>query len=133
MRRVLLILTCIFGLNSPALAQGADIRATIDAQIEAFRADDFATAFTYASPAIRRLFGTSENFGGMVRNGYPMVWRPARIRYLELREIAGTLWQRVMITDAAGGVHILDYQMIELKNGWKINAVRLLDAPGAAT
>jgi hypothetical protein len=128
MRRVLLIAAVIAGLAVPANAQSADIEAVIGAQIEAFRADDFVRAFTYASPTIQDLFRTPENFGGMVRGGYPMVWRPAAVRFLELREIAGALWQKVMITDATGQVHVLDYQMIPSEDGWKINGVQLLQA-----
>ncbi|MEY8842319.1 DUF4864 domain-containing protein [Cribrihabitans sp. XS_ASV171] len=120
------------GLAGPALAQSDEIEANIRAQIEAFRADDFTTAFTYASPTIRNLFGTPENFGTMVRNGYPMVWRPDGLRFLELREIAGNLWQKVKITDAEGRVHILDYQMVRQEDGWKINGVQILGASDPA-
>ncbi|WP_170347315.1 DUF4864 domain-containing protein [Ruegeria atlantica] len=126
MRRFLLAVSLSVGLGSGAFAQNAEIEANISEQIQAFKADDFATAFTFASPSIQRLFQTPDNFGQMVRNGYPMVWRPADIRFLELREIAGALWQKVMITDANGRVHILDYQMIPLEGGWKINGVQLL-------
>ncbi|MEM1006127.1 MAG: DUF4864 domain-containing protein, partial [Pseudomonadota bacterium] len=111
---------------SSAFAQSAEIEANIAAQIQAFKTDDFVTAFTFASPNIQRLFRNPENFGAMVRNGYPMVWRPADVRFLELREVAGSLWQKVMITDSNGQVHILDYQMIQQDNGWKINGVQLL-------
>jgi len=130
MRRLVLSLLVVLGLSGPVLADGAGIEATISGQIEAFRSDDFDRAFTYASPGIQGLFGTSQNFGLMVRQGYPMVWRPAEVEYLDLREIAGNLWQKVRITDAAGTVHILDYQMIETESGWKINAVQVLEAVG---
>lgn len=126
MRRLLLALSLSVGLTSGAFAQNAEIEANIAAQIQAFKADDFATAFTFASPNIQRLFGNPDNFGAMVRNGYPMVWRPADVRFLELREISGTLWQKVMITDGDGRVHVLDYQMIRQDAGWKINGVQLL-------
>ncbi|WP_170772393.1 DUF4864 domain-containing protein [Ruegeria lacuscaerulensis] len=126
MRRILLALSLSAGLATGAFAQSTEIEANIAAQIQAFKADDFATAFTFASPNIQSIFRTPENFGNMVRNGYPMVWRPADIRFLELREIAGALWQKVLIVDGAGQTHILDYQMIQLENGWKINGVQLL-------
>ncbi|WP_299640824.1 DUF4864 domain-containing protein [uncultured Ruegeria sp.] len=126
MRRFLLAVSLSAGLGSGAFAQNAEIEANISAQIQAFKADDFATAFTFASPSIQRLFQNPDNFGTMVRNGYPMVWRPSDVRFLELREVAGALWQKVMITDASGRVHILDYQMIPLEGGWKINGVQLL-------
>jgi hypothetical protein len=58
-----------------------------------------------------------------------MVWRPADVRYLELETINGRLWQKVMITDAAGAVHVLGYQMIETAEGWQINGVQVLQAP----
>ncbi|MES0863811.1 DUF4864 domain-containing protein [Ruegeria sp. SCPT10] len=126
MRRILLILFLSFGLAPIAAAQNAEIEANIAAQIQAFKADDFDTAFTYASPNIQRLFQNPDNFGAMVRGGYPMVWRPAEVRFLELREIAGLLWQKVMIVDGEGQTHILDYQMVQQDNAWKINGVQLL-------
>lgn len=124
-----LLLASLF-LALPAAAQDAPIRATIEHQLQAFQADDFATAFTFASPNIKVIFGTPENFGRMVSEGYPMVHRPAAVKMLELREVAGGLWQRVMITDQSGRTHLLDYQMIEAENGWQINAVHLLKAEG---
>lgn len=114
---------------SAALAQDAEIRGVIRSQIEAFLKDDFATAFTFASPNIQGLFGTPENFGVMVRNGYPMVWRPEDVQFGELREVAGNLWQRVIVRDAEGRVHALDYQMVPGSDGWRINGVQLLRAP----
>jgi hypothetical protein len=49
---------------------------------------------------------------------------------LELRKVAGNLWQRVMITDAGGRTHLLDYLMVETPEGWQISTVQLLDSPG---
>ena len=117
-------------LGGPVKAQSADIEATIGAQLEAFRADQFDQAFKYASPTIQGLFRTPETFGEMVRNGYPMVWRPGSVRYLDLRDSNGRLVQRVEITDGAGRAHLLEYEMIELETGWKINGVRILKADG---
>ncbi len=132
MRRLFLILSLCLGMVSVAHAQETEIEANIGAQINAFKADDFVTAFTYASPNIQKLFRTPENFGAMVRNGYPMVWRPSEVRFLELREVAGLLWQKVMIVDGSGHVHLLDYQMIRQGSDWKINGVQLLGASDPA-
>lgn len=114
-----------------AAAQSTEIEGTIDSQFEAFKADDFATAFTYATPSLQQLFQSPQNFQRMVTQGYPMVWRPAEVRYLELRERGGAMWQKVQITDAKGFTHILDYKMEETDMGWRIGAVQILDAPGA--
>ena len=120
----------VLALVPKAMAQEAPIRETIQSQIDALQKDDFAQAFTFASPNIQSLFGTPENFGLMVRQGYPMVHRPADVKMLDLRTVDGRLWQRVMITDQQGRTHMLDYQMIETAEGWQINGVQLLPAPG---
>lgn len=132
MRHFIFAVLLSVGLYAPANAQGTEIEANIRAQIEAFQADDFDSAFSYASPTIQQVFRSPENFGAMVKNGYPMVWRPAELRFLDLRDVAGQLWQKVMITDAKGHVHVLDYQMVNLEGIWKINAVQVLEAPGIA-
>jgi Domain of unknown function (DUF4864) len=116
-------------LALPAVAQEEPIRNTIQSQIDAFQADDFTRAFTFASPTIKGMFGTPENFGAMVKQGYPMVYRPAQVQMMELREVAGNLWQRVRITDQAGAGWYLDYMMIETAEGWQINAVQIMPAP----
>ncbi len=116
-------------LALPAAAQEGPIRETIQNQIEAFQADDFARAFTFASPNIQGLFGTPESFGAMVRQGYPMVYRPADVQMLDLREVAGNLWQRVRVVDQAGAAWLLDYMMVETPQGWQINGVQILPAP----
>lgn len=137
MRRIVPLLLAALVALAPAAplrageGRAAEIEAVIGRQIAAFLAEDVETAFGFASPAIRALFGTPERFGRMVREGYPMVWRPAQVRFLDLREEAGRLRQRVMITDAEGRLHLLDYEMIELDGGWRINGVRILRAAGA--
>lgn len=132
MRTIAMSLLLVVGLWLPAQGQEAQnpaIEGTIQSQIDAFVADDFERAFGFASNNIRGLFGTSERFGQMVRQGYPMVWRPGEVQYLDLRNIDGRLWQKVMIVDQAGVPHLLDYQMIETPEGWRINAVQILRAP----
>ena len=104
--------------------------STIQAQINAFLADDLPTAFGLASPNIQGLFGTPDNFGAMVRQGYPMVYRPADVQMLNSHERGGTLWQKVLVRDANGRGFVLDYQMVETPDGWRINAVELLEDSG---
>ncbi len=123
----------VFGLwlaATAAFAQDTDaIEGVIGGQLNAFNDRDVEEAWEYASPNIKRLFGSAGNFGMMVQQGYPMVWDNADVRFLELRDVAGNLWQKVMVRDARGGLHILDYQMIETPDGWQINGVQLLPAP----
>ena len=55
---------------------------SIEAQLAAFAADDADKAFSYAAPGIRALFITAERFLSMVREGYPVVYRPASVTFL---------------------------------------------------
>ncbi|ATX67311.1 DUF4864 domain-containing protein [Roseinatronobacter bogoriensis] len=129
MRQTLLALTLSLSLGTAAFSQDNPIATTITDQIAALQADDFDTAFSYASPNIKRLFGTPERFGQMVRDGYPMVHRPAEVTMLDQSQRDGRILQRVMIRDQSGRVHMLAYQMIETDQGWQINGVQLLRAP----
>ncbi|WP_333848283.1 DUF4864 domain-containing protein [Phaeobacter italicus] len=138
MRKLMLTSICVAVMAFPAVGRSQEtsgegaITGVIASQIDAFLRQDVDAAFEFASPNIRGLFGSSERFGAMVQSGYPMVWQPQEVRYLALRNVAGRLWQRVMITDAEGRVHLLDYQMIETGKGWKINAVQLLTGDAEA-
>jgi len=129
MARILMTILVALSLAGPARAQSDDIQGVIQSQLNAFIADDVATAFTFAAPGIKSLFGTPENFGMMVRRGYPMVWRPAEVSYLDLQSRGGQMVQRVLITDANGAVHTLEYYMVRSENGWQISGVNILRAP----
>ena len=120
-------------LALPAVAQEVPIQDTIRAQIEAFKADDFSRAFTFASPTLHQMFGTPDNFGRMVRDGYPMVWHPAQVDMMDLRTVGGALWQRVRVTDLKGQSYLLDYQMVQGPDGWLINAVQMQKANDVGT
>lgn len=105
------------------------IETTIQKQMDAFLTDDFETAFTFAGPGIRNMFRTPENFGRMVQQGYPMVWRPEDVTFGDLRSIAGGLYQTVIVRDAAGNLHYLDYRMEKIDGEWRIAGVQILQAP----
>jgi hypothetical protein len=115
-------------LSAPAQAPDeAAIRGTIQGQLDAFKSDDFGTAFGFASPMIRSMFGTADRFGMMVRQGYPMVWRPAEVEFLGLRDRGGQVWQMVLIRDGNDVYHTLGYQMVpDGAGGWRINGVQIL-------
>jgi hypothetical protein len=116
----------------PAAAQQAEIEAVISDQFADFRVDDFAGAFDHASPMIRGMFGTPQNFGAMVRNGYPMVHRPQEYRFLDLGPGPRGPRQIVEVEDMSGRRFLLAYDMIETETGWKINGVQILPAPDVA-
>ena len=126
--RIFAILWLILMLSSPlAAGEKEDVQAIINGQIEAFQKDDFVAAFTYASPSIRSMFGTPENFGKMVQRGYPMVWRPKEVRFLDFESTPAGLMQSLQIVDQAGKVHYLRYLMVSTSKGWKISGVQFIN------
>ncbi|SLN51900.1 DUF4864 domain-containing protein [Roseisalinus antarcticus] len=131
LRQIALSLTlALFALTAQAQEPPAPaIEEVISSQLQAFNDRDLAEAFQFASPMIKGMFGNPATFGMMVQRGYPMVWTNSEARFLELREIGGALYQKVMIRDAAGSLHVLDYKLIETADGWQIDGVGLLPAP----
>lgn len=74
--------------------------AVVQAQLAAFAKDDAAKAFSYATPQIQKVFGTPQNFLAMVRQQYPVVYRPATTAFFKPEPHAGDVLLRVQMTDA---------------------------------
>lgn len=135
LRMSILVLAIVFagftsGAAQEVLPPDPGIEATISNQFNAFVSRDVDAAFSYASPMIQGMFGTPERFGTMVQRGYPMVWDPGQIEFIDLQTLGGVIVQRVQVIDQAGTVHYLGYAMIETEAGWVINGVQILRAPG---
>mgnify|MGYP006074718515 FL=1 len=113
-----------------AASEKEDVQAIINGQFQAFLEGDVSRAFTYASPSIRSIFETPQNFGEMVQNGYPMIWRPASVTFLENKQTPQGRTQDVQIFDAAGTAHYVRYFVTQTPSGWKISGVQLLDVAG---
>lgn len=114
---------------APALAADvsrADARAVrkvIEAQLAAFAEDDAERAFSFAAPSIRESFGSAENFMTMVRQGYPVVYRPTSVHFLEPVLDSGTLLQRVRMTDKFGVQWMVVYSLERQDDkSWRITA-----------
>lgn len=134
LRTLILSAVLLAGLQAaPGRAQDAAeaIRSVISGQIAAFRENDFERAFSFASPSIRRMFGNPTSFGSMVRHGYPMVWRPADVRFSGLRQEDGRTVQSVLVTDQEGALYVMDYEMVQGDGGWQIDGVTVRRAGDA--
>lgn len=118
-------------LPAQQIAAAAEIRDAIDRQFDAFRSDDLPRAFGYASPDIKRMFGSPENFGRMVRETYPMVWRPGGYAFARLDRAGDGYRQAVVITAADGATYVAEYDMIRVDGEWRIDGVRLRKPPQA--
>ena len=65
-----------FFLTSEAVASELakdKAKAVIEAQIEAMAIDDWSKAFSFASPAIRKRFGSPQRFKEMVLKGLSLI------------------------------------------------------------
>jgi len=129
--RFLVLLGTMLALALPALAQvsAADrtaIRDAIEGQVEAFRRDDGAAAFGYASPDIQRLFGTAETFMDTVRQGYRPVYRPRVLEFREIVTLNGMVTQKVHVIGPDGRPVTAFYPMAQQPDGsWRIEGCTL--------
>ncbi len=128
--RILATSAAIFLAAAPIEAQQDEIKSVISSQIQSFMKDDFARAFTFAAPNIKEIFQTSDRFGQMVRQSYPMVHHPAEVVFQGLREEAGTMQQNVLIRDLQGQYFVARYSMIQVNGDWQISGVSIEQSPG---
>ena len=120
-------------IAAPASADEATaIRGVIGAQLEALRADDWAQAYSYASPTIQRLFRSPSGFANMVKGGYPMVWRPSRVEVGALEQGPSGPVQIMYFEDAQGVRYVAAYAMQQVGGVWRINGVQIRKAPDAS-
>lgn len=119
------MLACALGAQAQAVKpdDARAVRAVIEAQLDAFKRDDAVQAFSYATPNIRAMFQTPENFVAMVRSQYPMVYRPASVSFGNAQVIDGQLTQIVVFTDADSQHWLALYPMERLADGktWGID------------
>lgn len=109
-------------------ADRAAIRGVIGAQIEAFRRDDGAAAFAFASPGIQRLFGDPDSFMRMVRGGYQPVYRPRDVVFRDLVRLSGDLVQVVEVVGPDGRRVLALYPMEQQPDGsWRIAGCQLVE------
>jgi hypothetical protein len=133
--RLLAILGLILGFAATATAQQPDvsaadqaaIRDVIQSQVEAFRRDDGTAAFGYASPSIQSMFGQSDVFMEMVRQGYRPVYRPKVFDFREIVDLHGQIAQKVHVVGPDGKPVTAIYPMTKLPDGsWRIDGCYLL-------
>jgi hypothetical protein len=130
--RMLVLLGVLVSLVSGAQAQDVSdadrtaIRDIIQSQVDAFRHDDGDAAFALASPSIRGMFGSSDIFMDMVRQGYQPVYRPKEFDFAEIVTLDGQVTQKVHVVGPDGRPVTAFYPMTQLPDGsWRINGCYL--------
>jgi hypothetical protein len=117
-----------------APADAEQFQRIISDQITAFRADNGLAAYSYAAPAIKRIFPSPEIFMEMVRQGYRPVYRPRRFEFGDVtEEIKGRPTQQVTIIDENGKTWSALYVFERQPDGsWKIIGCSLVQSAGEA-
>ena len=131
---VLALAPALAGAQAASDADARAVRAVIEAQLAAFRRDDAARAFSYATPGIRDSFGTPEKFMAMVREQYAVVYRPRSVSFEEPLVVGEDLVQPVRMTDGYGHAWMAIYPMAKQPDGtWRINGCHLARLPARET
>jgi hypothetical protein len=107
-------------------ADRAAIQDIIGKQVDAFARDDGDAAFGLASPTIQGMFGSSDVFMDMVRQGYRPVYRPRSFDFREIVELNGQPTQKVHVIGPDGRPVTAFYPMTQLPDGtWRIDGCYL--------
>ena len=129
-----IVLLAPAGAQEPTAEARAAVRTVIERQLDAFRRDDAADAFSYAAPSIRRLFQTSDRFIEMVRRGYAPLTRSERPEFVRDRLMAdGVFLQEVGFVGPDGKAWSAFYSLERQPDGeWRISGCVLKPAAGTS-
>lgn len=114
--------------SSPTVKQ--ELIAVVDAQLVAFRANDFSRAYSFAAQGIRSLFPAAD-FEKMVRAGYPVIVYSASAEYGLALDTGEDAALAVRITGADGKTVTDFLYTLSREDGvWKITGVSEVKAGG---
>ena len=125
---VFLLKSIVFADESGTAMQ--EVRETISSQIDAFKQNDFNRAYTFAAPNIQAQFPSPEVFGLMVRNGYPVIWKPKSFKFTKFKDLGNRCIQRVLFQSYNGSLETYDYILEKNDNVWKIAGVLTINLAG---
>jgi hypothetical protein len=128
-----IVLAAALSSGAAAGRAGADDRAAVEpvmSQLEAFRRDDYDSAYGFASEEIQRIFDRAA-FEQMVRTGYPEIARSAFAHVAETRDGPdGHVYVRMKIRGINGNSIEAVYDMVREDGRFRINGVVTRPDPG---
>ncbi len=117
-----------------SVADRQAIEKVIRDQLDAFGRDDARRAFAHATPDIRRMFRTPDNFMRMVHDNYEPVYRAGSVRFVRLDPVEGQWVQTVQLVDEAGRVWRALFTMKRQPDKtWKVGGCQLLSTNAMTT
>jgi hypothetical protein len=133
------MLAALAAISTPTLAQATSeadksaIQSTIRNQLEAFKRDDGAAAYSFAAPNVQAVFPTVDSFMAMVKQGYQPVYRPQSYAFRDLEVMDGRLSQTVEIVGPDNEFWTAVYTVEKQPDGvWRITGCRIIKTPGGS-
>ena len=123
-----LLNTLVFADESEIVMK--EVRNTISSQIEAFKENNIKKAYKFAAPNIQAQFPNPDVFGLMVRNGYPVIWRPKNFKFTKFQDLGNKSIQRVLFQSYDGSLETYDYILEKYDDMWKIAGVLTINLAG---
>ena len=106
-----------------------ELSDVIEAQLAAFRANDYPKAYTFAAAEIKGLFPV-DDFEKMVRTNYAVIAQSASAEYGVAFDTGEEAVVNVRIQDAAKKSVEYQYLLKKEESGWKISGVSEVKAAG---
>ena len=100
----------------------SEITAVIDAQLAAFRANDYARAYSFAATEIKGMFNATE-FEEMVRKAYPVIAKSTSVDYGFSFDTGEQAVIYVRVQDAAKTAAQYQYLLKKEDGAWRITGV----------
>ena len=130
-KQVCVIATFISLLSTLVFADESEmVRNIISSQIEAFKENNIKKAYRFAAPNIQAQFPNPEVFGLMVRNGYPVIWRPKSFKFTKFQDLGNKSIQRVLFQSYNGSIETYDYILEKYDDLWRIAGVLTINLAG---
>lgn len=110
----------------PSADDKAAFQRIISAQMSAFKADDAAGAFRFASPNLQAKFGSPATFLDVVKSGYTPVYRPRSVEFRDVILHGAMPEQQVFVVGPDGRGYLAHYMFEKQPDGsWRISGCYL--------
>ena len=126
----LIILLRAVGFADQGRSVMEEVHYTISSQIDAFKKNDVNEAYTFAAPNIQAQFPNPDTFGLMVKNGYPIIWKPKSFKFVKFKDLGDKCIQRVLFQSYEGSLETYDYILEKNNNLWRIAGVLTIKSAG---
>ena len=106
------------------------VKRVISSQLMAFKERNVEKAYSFAAPNIKKQFFNAKNFGLMVKNGYPVIWRPKNYQFVKFSSNGTRSIQRVLFKSTTDALLTYDYLLEKFSNEWRIAGVIQVNTEG---